>query len=314
MILLAKNLNIYINKLNENWIVDRQRQEFISHNKTLTTSLVSRSNLIWIIAPWTWKKINKRFLENRKVICTIHHIDESKFQDEKNNFFERDKFVNLYHVTSIKTMEQLKKITNKEILYEPYWINPENWFEIENKENLRSQFKIDDSVFTIGSFQRDSEGHNPNLPKLSKGPDRLVEIIQHYKEKKDNKILVILSGKRRDFLINELDKLGINYLYKEMVDLKTVNELYNILDLYIVSSRFEGGPQSVLECAITKTPIISTDVGLASSVLSSSSIFDMNNYKIAVPDTDYAYKRVEDFKLIKSMPRYIKMLEYAFES
>mgnify|MGYP001262941748 FL=1 len=314
MILLAKNLNIYINKLNENWIVDRQRQEFISHNKTLTTSLVSRSNLIWIIAPWTWKKINKKFLENRKVICTIHHIDESKFQDEKNNFFERDKFVNLYHVTSIKTMEQLKKITNKEILHEPYWINPENWFEIENKENLRSQFKIDHSVFTIGSFQRDSEGHNPNLPKLSKGPDRLVEIIQHYKEKKDNKILVILSGKRRDFLINELDKLGINYLYKEMVDLKTVNELYNILDLYIVSSRFEGGPQSVLECAITKTPIISTDVGLASSVLSSSSIFDMDNYKIAVPDTDYAYKRVEDFKLINSMPRYIKMLEYAFES
>ena len=314
MILLAKNLNIYINKLNENWIVDRQRQEFISHNKTLTTSLVSRSNLIWIIAPWTWKKINKKFLENRKVICTIHHIDESKFQDEKNNFFERDKFVNLYHVTSIKTMEQLKKITNKEILYEPYWINPENWFEIENKENLRSQFKIDDSVFTIGSFQRDSEGHNPNLPKLSKGPDRLVKIIQHYKEIKDNKILVILSGKRRDFLINELDKLSINYLYKEMVDLKTVNELYNILNLYIVSSRFEGGPQSVLECAITKTPIISTDVGLASSVLSSSSIFDMDNYKIAVPDTDYAYKRVEDFKLIKSMPRYIKMLEYAFES
>jgi glycosyltransferase involved in cell wall biosynthesis len=314
MILLAKNLNIYINKLNENWIVDRQRQEFISHNKTLTTSLVSRSNLIWIIAPWTWKKINKKFLENRKVICTIHHIDESKFQDEKNEFFERDKFVNLYHATSIKTMEQLKKITNKEILHEPYWINPENWFEIQNKENLRSKFKIDDSVFTIGSFQRDSEGHNPNLPKLSKGPDRLVKIIQHYKEKKDNKILVILSGKRRDFLINELDKLGINYLYKEMVDLKTVNELYNILDLYIVSSRFEGGPQSVLECAITKTPIISTDVGLASSVLSSSSIFDMDNYKIAVPDTDYAYKRVEDFKLIKSMPRYIKMLEYAFES
>ena len=314
MILLTKNLNIYINKLNENWIVDRQRQEFISHNKTLTTSLVSRSSLIWLIAPWTWKKINKKYLESRKVICTIHHIDESKFHDEEDEFFERDKYVNLYHATSIKTMEQLKKITNKEILHEPYWINPENWFEIENKENLRSQFKIDHSVFTIGSFQRDSEGHNPNLPKLSKGPDRLVKIIQHYKEKKDNKILVILSGKRRDFLINELDKLGINYLYKEMVDLKTVNELYNVLDLYIVSSRFEGGPQSVLECAITKTPIISTDVGLASSVLSSSSIFDMNNYKIAVPDTNYAYKRVEDFKLIKSMPRYIKMLEYAFES
>jgi len=314
MILLGKNLNIYINKLNENWIVDRQRQEFILYNKTKITNFISRSNLIWLIAPWTWNKVNKKYLDKTKVICTIHHIDESKFNEEQNEFLERDKFVNLYHATSIKTMEQLKKITNKEILYEPYWINPDNWFQIKNKKNLRSQYNIDDSVFTIGSFQRDSEGHNPNLPKLSKGPDRLVEIIQHYKKIKNNKILIILSGKRRDFLINELDKLGINYLYKEMADLKTVNELYNILDLYIVSSRFEGGPQSVLECAITKTPIISTDVGLASSVLSPSSIFHMNNYKLAEPDTDYANKRVEDFKLIKSMPRYLKMLEYAYES
>ncbi len=314
MILLGKNLNIYINKLNENWIVDRQRQEFILYNKTKITSFISRSNLIWLIAPWTWNKVNKKYLDKTKVICTIHHIDESKFNEEQNEFLERDKFVNLYHATSIKTMEQLKKITNKEILYEPYWINPDNWFQIKNKKNLRSQYNVDDSVFTIGSFQRDSEGHNPNLPKLSKGPDRLVEIIQHYKKIKNNKILIILSGKRRDFLINELDKLGINYLYKEMADLKTVNELYNILDLYIVSSRFEGGPQSVLECAITKTPIISTDVGLASSVLSPSSIFNMNNYKLAEPDTDYARKRIEDFKLTKSMPRYLKMLEYAYES
>ena len=33
MILLGKNLNIYINKLNENWIVDRQRHEFILTTK-----------------------------------------------------------------------------------------------------------------------------------------------------------------------------------------------------------------------------------------------------------------------------------------
>ena len=47
-----------------------------------------------------------------------------------------------------------------------------------------------------------------------------------------------------------------------MVNSKELNELYNILNLYIVSSRIEGGPQAILECAITKTPIVSTDVGL----------------------------------------------------
>ena len=41
-----------------------------------------------------------------------------------------------------------------------------------------------------------------------------------------------------------------------------LNELYNCLDLYIVSSRYEGGPQAIFECALTKTPIISTNVAL----------------------------------------------------
>ena len=42
-----------------------------------------------------------------------------------------------------------------------------------------------------------------------------------------------------------------------MASITKMNKLYNILDLYIVSSRFEGGPQSIMECAVTKTPIIS---------------------------------------------------------
>jgi hypothetical protein len=53
--------------------------------------------------------------------------------------------------------------------------------------------------------------------------------------------------------------------------------------LYIVSSRFEGGPQSIMECAVTKTPIISTDVGVASAkyLAPDSSIYSMDNFKEA---------------------------------
>ena len=63
-----------------------------------------------------------------------------------------------------------------------------------------------------------------------------------------------------------------------MVDFSKINELYNLLDLYIVSSRFEGGPQSILECAATKTPIISTDVGIAKEILNVGSIFNMKTF------------------------------------
>ena len=75
---------------------------------------------------------------------------------------------------------------------------------------------------------------------------------------------MVLSGKRRQYLINNFEKLGIPYNIFEMVDIKTLNELYNLLDIYIVSSRIEGAsPQAIIECGLTKTPIISTNVGVA---------------------------------------------------
>ena len=37
------------------------------------------------------EKINKVSLKNKKVVCTVHHIDESKFVgDELEKFYEMD--------------------------------------------------------------------------------------------------------------------------------------------------------------------------------------------------------------------------------
>ena len=63
-----------------------------------------------------------------------------------------------------------------------------------------------------------------------------------------------------------------------MVDFETLNKLYNTLDLYLVTSRYEGGPQAILECLVTKTPILSTRVGIASEILNEKSIFNMDNF------------------------------------
>ncbi len=305
---MNKNLRIYINKISENWIVDRQRNEFISRNKKIVTNFQYNSNLIWIIAPWTWENINKKHLKNKKVICTIHHIDEYKLKDQINSFKKRDNYVDKYHVTNQGTKKQLQKLTDKEIYVEPFWVNSKNWFEIEDKESLRKNYDIDNDAFIIGSFQRDSEGSNLSTPKLSKGPDQFIKILKLYKEEGKN-ILVILSGKRRNYIINELKNLDIKYLYFEMVDLNKLNELYNLLDLYIVASRFEGGPQSIYECALTKTPIISTNVGIANEILSDESIFNMNEFSKASPNTKVAYNNVQKFIMDVSMPRFIKFME-----
>ena len=106
---------------------------------------------------------------------------------------------------------------------------------------------------------------------MSKGPDQFLKIVKELNLEKP--VSVILTGYRRSYLIKELQKENINFYYFEKVSQTQINELYNCLDLYIVSSRVEGGPQAILECAITKTPIISTDVGVAAEILSKESIF-----------------------------------------
>ena len=94
--------------MNLGLLIDLEK-EFISHNPQITTKFLSRSNLVWIISPWTWRKLSKKTLSNSKVICTIHHL-EDKDMDIYNleDFLERDKYVDKYHVISKKTIDNFK--------------------------------------------------------------------------------------------------------------------------------------------------------------------------------------------------------------
>ena len=96
-----------------------------------------------------------------------------------------------------------------------------------------------------------SEGFDLVSPKLIKGPDIFISKIKKLSKQKKN-LKVVLTGKRRAYVINQLKKYNIDFAYFEMTSFKTLNELYNILDLYMVTSRVEGGPQAILECAIQK--------------------------------------------------------------
>ena len=302
-------MNIYINNAKENWVVDRFIEEWNQHNIKQSASYRFGEKIIWLIAPWTWRKIPKKYLLRNKVICTIHHIDEDKFDNyEKENFIERDKIVDHYHVISKKTEEQVSRLTTKPIITIPFWVNQNIWYEIEDKDSIRKKYGFDKDTYLVGSFQRDTEGKDLISPKLSKGPDRFVEIVKNLSKDVAN-FKVVLTGTRRQYLINKLKAEGIKYSYFEMNSFENINELYNILNLYIVSSRYEGGPQSVLECSLIKTPIISTDVGIASEILSSESIFNMDNYLKAKPNIEEAYLNVQKYLIPEGFMKFNKLMK-----
>jgi glycosyltransferase involved in cell wall biosynthesis len=106
-------------------------------------------------------------------------------------------------------------------------------------------------------------------------------------------VLVILTGPKRNWIKRQLDKEGIRYLHFSTADEDMLNEFYNILDIYIVASRVEGGPQAIYEAASVGINLISTDVGIANYLLDSESIFDMDNFKIAKPNKHFTNKIIK---------------------
>tara|TARA_Y100001936_G_C15974193_1_gene612830 strand:+ start:70 stop:990 length:921 start_codon:yes stop_codon:yes gene_type:complete len=306
-------MKIYTNKINESWIIDRVIDEWKSNNDEITSKSIEDADIVWIISNWTWKKIRIKYLKEKKVVASIYHIDFDNFnkKDEKN-FYKMDQYVDLYHVISLKTKEQLKRLTNKKIISIPFWVNQKNLFYIENKSSLRKKYGFSEDDYIIGSFQRDTEGSDLVSPKLIKGPDIFIDLVNRLNNNQN--IRILLAGTRRQYVINKLKELGINYKYFEMVQIDQLNEFYNILDLYLVSSRLEGGPQAVLECAVTKTPIISTDVGVASEILHPNSIYSLETFENAKPMVEYAYENSKKYTLPDGMKDFIDMFRDIYES
>ena len=301
-------MKIFINDAKEDWIVDRFKKEFSEYNPILFTDDINDADIIWIISPWSWKNVSKKHLKEKKVLCTVHHVDFDKFVGkEKRNFYRLDKFVNVYHTISDKSSEQLASLTTKKIYNFPFWVNSKLWFHIPESTNLKLKYKIPEDRYVLGSFQRDTEGKDEVSPKLSKGPDRFVQIVRKMAKKRE--IFVLLTGYRRQYIIKLLEKYKIEYIYYEKVSFEELNELYNCLDLYIVSSRVEGGPQSIFECGLSKTPIISTDVGIAKKILATESIFDMENFENAKANVEFAYQNSVIYDIPKGFEKFNKMFK-----
>tara|TARA_R110001583_G_scaffold16272_13_gene66729 strand:- start:11203 stop:12132 length:930 start_codon:yes stop_codon:yes gene_type:complete len=296
----------YTISASENWVCDRFLEEWNAHNQDLTSTDISICNTVWLIAGWVWNRVPLDILKSKRVILTIHHIVPEKFsKSKKEEFIIRDQFVDLYHVPCNKTRDQISSLTSKPIHVIPFWANQNLWFPINEKEKIREKYKIDKDSYLIGSFQRDTEGSDLVSPKLEKGPDLFCDYVEKISKEKEN-VKVLLSGWRRQYVISRLERSNIDYYYLELPSFKIINELYNSLDLYAVTARHEGGPQSIIECALSQTPIVSTDVGIASSILSSGSIF--NDSWQAIPNVNIAYENVQKITIPRGFKNFREMI------
>ena len=122
---------------------------------------------------------------------------------------------------------------------------------------------------------------------------------------------VLLGGWRRQYVENRLKEANINYTLFEKADLDTVKLLYGSCDLYVVSSRYEGGPQAIIEAAAMNIPIISTDVGIATNILSKDCVVNISKdfYLPNRSDIDYAANKVGEIFIKSHGRKFINLFE-----
>lgn len=221
-------------------------------------------------------------LKSKYVLCNI--------SNRPFNYLTNPKFSLLFPYIdriisqSTEAIDEFKNM-GMDSFYLPYTIDIDV-FNLESnlsKSELRKKYNVPQTKYIIGNFHRDSNGSNLLEPKPQKGPDIFLEIIKKVWQNNKN-IHILLAGPRRHWLRNQLERIGIPYTFVgQMIEgddwnvnilkLNVINELYHLMDLTIVTSRWEGAPRTILEAAATKTKIISTSVGIAKDLLDTNCIY-----------------------------------------
>ncbi len=224
-------------------------------------------------------------LNGKRIICQI--ANDPYHRMLLPNFRKILKLVNIWIAPSNQAFNRLTEFGILSTVV-PAGYDSSNFYHLpkNNKrvKDILNKWGIPTDKYLIGSFQRDTVGKDLKSPKLQKGPDILAEILNKVFETNKN-IHVVLAGPRRFWIRKKLNEYGIPFTFigkitnDEDIYLNTlshieINLFYNLIDLYVVSSRWEGGPKSVLESSATKCKIISSNAGLAEDILDKRCIYN----------------------------------------
>ena len=154
--------------------------------------------------------------------------------------------------------------------------------DAELRQQQRTSLGIPEDAFVIGSFQKDGNGWGEGLePKLIKGPDIFLRTLEALKSSIPE-LYVLLTGPARGYVKKGLEDLKIPYKHFYFKNYPQVGKLFTALDLYLITSRQEGGPKAVLESMATGVPLVTTRVGQAMDLVRHG----QNGWIVEVEDVD----------------------------
>jgi len=266
---------------------------------------LSNSKLYHFGSQYMWESWENKLFNKEKVALTFFHGKKTDGYLANRNieYLIRNHYKLSKIIVSFSEMENRMTswgIDPSKIIKIPIGVNLKQFKPVTSEESrakLQKQYNLPSGYKFLGSFQKDGEGWGQgSSPKLIKGPDLLVDTL--VKINKEVPIFVILSGPSRGYVINRINELKIPYLHLYFEDFRKIAELYKLLDLYLVTSREEGGPKGLIESLASGCPVVTTPVGMSTDL------------KL---DNKISFK-VDDFEVEKIAKSAIKILEQQINS
>lgn len=141
------------------------------------------------------------------------------------------KYANVYLACSPEAGEAL--FTNRKFMIIKNGIDINKFmFDIDRREKLRKQLNIDKNMIVIGNVARFYEQKNHNF---------LIDIFYEYQKlNPKSKLVLIGDGPLKQTIKEKVKKYNINDKVLFLGVRQDVNELYNIMDVFVFPSFYEG--------------------------------------------------------------------------
>jgi glycosyltransferase involved in cell wall biosynthesis len=158
-----------------------------------------------------------------------------------------------------KQQVQLQSPSGLPVSVVPHGVDATSFHRVASQ---RRRFGLPSDAFTVGFVGSKTS----NYDEGRKGLDTLHAILQSVCNRIPNLHISFLGlGWKQE--VQSLRQQGISANYVGFIPQSQLAAYYSTIDTYLMTSRVEGGPCTVLEAMACETPVVSTRVGLVPEVI-----------------------------------------------
>ena len=249
------------------YLTKNLRRNAILQARTTTSTRFMRSKIVHFgdVHLAVERSYGYDYSGQKRVLTWFHVVPGSP---ENRVLVEQQELFPFIHTSCVNTRNKLIEmgIKPERICVIPLGVDAELFDGPDDRERTKDGLKIPDGAVVVGSFQKDGVGWGlGDEAKLIKGPDILVEVVKRLAQRYP--VHVLLIGPARGYVMKNLRASGVPFTHiGYLKDYRGIAKYYRALDLYLITSRIEGGPKAILEAWASGVPVVSTRVGMVPDI------------------------------------------------